>query len=127
MLRYLPLYRDLHLTDHQQAAELIAAEAQEGVDRGHTAFKIKIGRGAMHMPLEAGMQRDIMVIKAVRQAVGSKATLLVDANNGYNLNLTKTVLAETAGARVHWMEEAFHEDRRLYHEAEKYSDAGSGW
>ena len=105
---------DLHLTDHQQAAELIAAEAQEGVDRGHTAFKIKIGRGAMHMPLEAGMQRDIMVIKAVRQAVGSKATLLVDANNGYNLNLTKTVLAETAEARVHWMEEAFHEDGRLY-------------
>jgi L-alanine-DL-glutamate epimerase-like enolase superfamily enzyme len=40
---------DLHLTDLQQAADLIAAEAHEG-DRGHTGFKIKIGRGAMHMP-----------------------------------------------------------------------------
>ena len=105
---------DLHLTDHRQAADLIANQAQQGIDRGHTAFKIKIGRGAMHMALEAGMKRDIMVIKAVRQTVGSLATILLDANNGYNLNLTKTVLAETVDDNIHWMEEAFHEDSRLY-------------
>ena len=105
---------DLHLTDHQEAADLIAAEAQEGIDQGHTTFKIKIGRGAMHMPLESGMQRDVMVIKSVRQTVGTEATILLDANNGYNLNLTKTVLAETVEDQVYWMEEAFHEDGQLY-------------
>ena len=105
---------DLHLTDHQEAADLIAAEAQEGINRGHTTFKIKIGRGAMHMPLESGMQRDVMVIKAVRQTVGTEATILLDANNGYNLNLTKTVLTETAEDQIYWMEEAFHEDGQLY-------------
>ena len=105
---------DLHLTDHYEAADLIAQQAQQGMDKGHTAFKIKIGRGAMHMDLSAGMQRDIMVIKAVRQNVGQSATVLLDANNGYNLNLTKTILAETADDKIHWIEEAFHEDNRLY-------------
>lgn len=105
---------DLHLTDDAAAAALIAEEAQEGWERGHRAFKIKVGRGARHMPLEAGTQRDIAVIKAVRAAVGEEAPLLLDANNGYNLNLTKRVLAETAECRIYWMEEAFHEDRVLY-------------
>jgi len=39
---------------------------------------------------------------------------MLDANNGYNLNLTKQVLAATAAADIYWMEEAFHEDPVLY-------------
>jgi len=105
---------DLHLESNEEAARLIADEAREGVARGHTAFKIKIGRGARHLPLEQGTQRDIMVIQAVRAAVGAQATVLLDANNGYNLNLTKRVLTETADCNIFWMEEAFHEDRILY-------------
>lgn len=105
---------DLELASDQAAAELIAAEAREGLARGHTAFKIKVGRGARHLPLEQGTQRDIAVIHAVREAVGSQATIMIDANNGYNLNLTKRVLAETAACHIFWMEEAFHEDRILY-------------
>ena len=105
---------DLHLTDDNEAAALIASEALEGKARGHTAFKIKVGRGAMHMPLQQGTHRDILVIRAVRNAVGPDATILIDANNGYNLNLTKHVLSETADAKVYWMEEAFHEDASFY-------------
>ena len=105
---------DLHLADDNEAAALIASEALDGKARGHTAFKIKVGRGAMHMPLEQGTHRDILVIRAVRDAVGPDATILIDANNGYNLNLTKQVLGETADAKVYWMEEAFHEDASFY-------------
>ena len=36
------------------------------------------------------------MIRAVREAVGGDCPLMIDANNGYNLNLTKRVLAETA-------------------------------
>jgi L-alanine-DL-glutamate epimerase-like enolase superfamily enzyme len=68
----------------------------------------------MHMDLEAGTRRDILVVRAVREAVGPDAKILLDANNGYNLNLTKRVLGETASAGVYWMEEPFHEDPRLY-------------
>ena len=105
---------DLHLSDDNEAAALIATEALEGKARGHKAYKIKVGRGAMHMPLEQGTHRDILVIRAVRNAVGPEATILIDANNGYNLNLTKQVLSETAEAQVYWMEEAFHEDASFY-------------
>lgn len=105
---------DLALPTDEEAAALIAAEARQGYERGHRAFKIKVGRGARHMPLMAGITRDIAVIHAVRDAVGPEATIMLDANNGYNLNITKQVLAETAACSIFWMEEAFHEDRILY-------------
>ena len=107
-------FDDLHLSDDEEAAALIADEAQAGWDIGHRAFKLKVGRGARWMPPDAGTRRDIAVIRAVRDAIGPEAPLLLDANNGWNLNLTKYVLAETADCRIHWMEEAFHEDSVLY-------------
>ena len=107
-------FDDLQLDSQQSAAELIAAEARAGYERGHRAFKIKVGRGARHMPLEDGTRRDIAIVRAVRAAVGPMAPIMLDANNGYNLNLTKRVLAETADCGILWMEEAFHEDDVLY-------------
>jgi L-alanine-DL-glutamate epimerase-like enolase superfamily enzyme len=66
------------------------------------------------MALEAGTRRDVAIIHAVRAAVGPQSILLLDANNGWNLNLTKRVLAETADCGIHWIEEPFHEDPVLY-------------
>jgi L-alanine-DL-glutamate epimerase-like enolase superfamily enzyme len=105
---------DLSVADDDEAADVIACEALEGAARGHRAFKIKVGRGAIHMPVEAGTRRDIRVIQAVRSAVGPEAPIMIDANNGYNLNLVKRVLGETADAGVYWIEEPFHEDGGLY-------------
>jgi L-rhamnonate dehydratase len=105
---------DTHLPNDREAAELMASEAMEGYNRGHRAFKIKTGRGARWMDLEAGTARDIEVIKAVRNAVGPECPIMIDANNGYNLAITKRVLAETRDVGVYWVEEAFHEDSVLY-------------
>jgi len=113
-------FDDLHLESEQAAAELIAAEARAGYERGHRAFKIKVGRGARHMPLEDGTRRDIAIVRAVRAAVGPAAPIMLDANNGYNLNLTKRVLAETADCNILWMEEAFHEDDVLYRDMREW-------
>ena len=107
-------FDDLHLPSTEAAAELLAAEAREGLAAGHRAFKIKVGRGARHMAVEAGTQRDIAIVRAVREAVGPTCPIMLDANNGYTLNLAKRVLAETAECAVVWLEEAFHEDRVLY-------------
>ncbi len=115
-------FDDLHLDDDAEAAALIADEARFGYDRGHRAFKIKVGRGARHMPLEAGTARDIAIIRAVREAVGPEATVMIDANNGWNLNLTKTILAETADTNLYWVEEAFHEDNVLYEDLQGWLD-----
>lgn len=109
-------FDDLHLSDDAAAADLIAAEAREGFDRGHRAFKIKVGRGARHMPPDAGIRRDIAVVKAVRAAIGPDAPLMLDANNGYTLNLARHVLEVIADCNIYWLEEAFHEDDVLYRE-----------
>jgi L-alanine-DL-glutamate epimerase-like enolase superfamily enzyme len=113
-------FDDLHLASQEEAAALIASEAREGYERGHRAFKIKVGRGARHLPLEEGTQRDIAIIRAVRDAVGPAAPLLIDANNGYNLNLAKRVLSETAACRLYWLEEPFHEDAVLYRDLKEW-------
>jgi L-rhamnonate dehydratase len=116
---------DLHLADDGEAAALIADEARQGYERGHRSFKIKVGRGARHMPVEAGTRRDIAVIQAVRAAVGPECAVMIDANNGYTLNLAKQVLHETADCRLFWLEEAFHEDNILYEDLRTWLTANT--
>ncbi|MCY3832490.1 MAG: mandelate racemase [Chloroflexi bacterium] len=111
---------DLSLDSDEAGAALIAEHARQGYEKNHRAFKIKVGRGARHMPLEAGIKRDIAVIKAVRDAVGAEARIMIDANNGYVLNIAKRVLAETADCNLFWLEEAFHEDPELYDALHKW-------
>lgn len=108
------LIDDLHLSSDDEGAALIASEARFGYENGHRAFKIKVGRGARHMPPEEGNRRDIAVVRAVRAAVGPDPAILMDANNGYTLNIAKQILRETADCNIFWLEEAFHEDDELY-------------
>ncbi len=120
-------FDDLGLAADDEAADLIAAEAREGYARGHRAFKIKVGRGARYLPLDQGTRRDIAIVRAVREAVGPGSSpgsipMMLDANNGYNLNLTKHVLAETADCGIFWMEEPFHEDPLLYEDLRGWLD-----
>ncbi len=115
-------FDDLHLVSDDEAAALIAAEAREGYERGHRAFKIKVGRGARHLPLEAGTRRDIAIVRAVRRAIEPGPSLMLDANDGYNLNLAKRVLAETADCGIFWLEEPFHEDPVLYRDLREWLD-----
>ena len=105
---------DLHLADDDAAGALIADEARAGLARGHRAFKIKVGRGNLHLPTDVGLRRDVAVVHAVRAAVGPAATVLTDANNGFTLNLARDFVLGTATAGVYWLEEAFHEDAILY-------------
>ena len=113
-------FDDLHLDATDEAAALIAQEARDGHARGHRAFKLKVGRGARHLPSEEGTERDIAVIRAVRAAVGPDCPLLLDANNGYTLNLAKYVLQQTEDCGVFWLEEAFHEDPVLYRDLKEW-------
>jgi L-alanine-DL-glutamate epimerase-like enolase superfamily enzyme len=116
-------FDDLHLPDDDAAGALMASEALEGWRRGHRNFKVKVGRGARHMSLEAGTRRDIAVVRAVRKAVGLEGVLMIDANDGYNLNLAKRVLLETAGCHLHWIEEPMHEDPVLYGDLKAWLEA----
>ena len=65
---------------------------------------------------EAGMRRDVVVVQAVRAAVGAEAALLVDANFGYDgrLDLLEEFIRETVGANVFWLEEMVTADLEAY-------------
>lgn len=104
------LYMDDLELDDVDALKLIQGNAQYGLDHGHRNFKMKIGRGARHMPTDKGLARDIAVVNAVRETIGPDGMLLVDVNNGYTLNLAKTFLTETKASKLFFIEEPFHED-----------------
>ncbi|MGO4548303.1 enolase C-terminal domain-like protein [Paenibacillus sp. 2TAB23] len=107
-------FDDLHLTNDKDAVALIQEEAKQGYAKGHRHFKIKVGRGGMHMPLMEGTRRDIAIVEGVREVAGPEGKLMIDANNAYNLNLTKEVLTALSDIDLYWIEEAFHEDDELY-------------
>jgi L-alanine-DL-glutamate epimerase-like enolase superfamily enzyme len=67
----------------EKAAEMVARKASWllGLGGGVRIFKIKIGRLKWMGSFEAALERDIAVVEAVRRAVGSGVTLLVDGNN----------------------------------------------
>jgi L-rhamnonate dehydratase len=99
--------------DDGAAAAMIAAEAMSGYERGHRAFKIKVGRGGRWMSPTAGLDRDVAVVAAVRDAVGPTCPIYTDANNGFTLRTAEEFLERTATYELGWLEEPFHEDAVL--------------
>lgn len=113
-------FDDMHLSDDKDAVALIQEEAKQGYAKGHRHFKIKVGRGGMHMPLMEGTRRDIAIVQGIREVAGPKGKLMIDANNAYNLNLTKEVLTALSDVGLYWIEEAFHEDDQLYRDLKSW-------
>ena len=103
---------DLEATD-EEAVEIFHAEVRSGQEHGYRNFKIKVGRGARWMSTEAGLARDILVVRAVRQAAGPEAKVLIDANMGNTLNTAIALLDACADVGIYWFEEPFAEDAPL--------------
>lgn len=97
----LPEYQD-------RGVARLLEEVEMSLRAGHRAFKIKIGRGAKWMEKEAGFRRDVEVVQAIRKLVGREVLLMVDANNGYDLEGTKRWL-DAVGDELFFIEEMFPE------------------
>ena len=69
---------DLEASD-AEAVRIFHEEVHTGQAFGYRNFKIKIGRGARWMPTQQGLERDVLVIHAVREAAGPDAKILIDA------------------------------------------------
>lgn len=96
----------------------VVEEAEEALKKGYNGVKLKIGRGSKWMERDAGLRRDIEVIKAVRAAVGPKCKLLADANDGYRNDMDRAwrLMTGAADARLYWIEELFPESPENYTE-----------
>jgi L-rhamnonate dehydratase len=103
---------DLELDD-SQAADLLTAEVESGLEHGYRNFKLKVGRGARWMEPAAGLARDALAVRSVRRAAGPQAKVMIDANMGNTLNSAIALLEACADENIHWFEEPFAEDRPL--------------
>jgi D-galactarolactone cycloisomerase len=101
-------FNDLLPQYQQRGVGRLVEEVEESLKTGHRAFKIKVGRGFKWMEKEAGFQRDVEVLKAIRKVVGKEVKLGVDANNGFDLKTTKRWL-DTLGDELYFIEEMFPE------------------
>jgi L-alanine-DL-glutamate epimerase-like enolase superfamily enzyme len=99
-----------------RGAQAVVEEAQEARQKGYRGVKLKLGRGWKWMEKEAGLRRDIEVVKAVRKGVGPQMKVLVDINNGYKNDTEQAwrLLSETAEANLYLLEEPFPESVELY-------------
>jgi len=69
---------------------------------GYTAFKLKIG---------FGRDRDLGNVRALRQALGAKVELMVDANQAFSLDTAIDMARRLEGFELHWLEEPLRADR----------------
>ena len=97
----------------EAAVGIFHEEVRTGQAFGYRNFKIKIGRGARWMPPAQGLDRDVLVIHAVREAAGADAKILIDANMGNTLNTAEEILTRCADVGITWFEEPFAEDPAL--------------
>jgi L-alanine-DL-glutamate epimerase-like enolase superfamily enzyme len=84
-------------------------EIDMGLEAGHRAFKIKIGRGNKWMDRQKGDARDVEVVETIRKHAGDDVLLGVDANNGYDLEGAKRFLDRAGDLDVAFFEEPFPE------------------
>src|SRR5690349_19181182 len=78
------------------APEEVAAQALRWAEDGFTTFKLKLGAESAKTRTEQGFSRtrDVEHVRAVREAVGPEARIRMDANEAWDLETAKRMLAE---------------------------------
>jgi L-alanine-DL-glutamate epimerase-like enolase superfamily enzyme len=78
--------------------------AASAADRGHTAFKLKVG---------FGRETDLSSLTAIRSMLASDHRLMTDANQGWRLDDAQTGIALCTEHSASWIEEPIAADRPL--------------
>ena len=83
----------------------LAAEAQGYLDQGFTAMKQRFAYGPREG--QAGMRRNVELVRTVRNVVGSDVTLAADAYMGWDVPyaIRMVKMLEEAGLNLAWVEE----------------------
>ncbi len=118
-------FSDLWFKD--RGVRAVLEEAEEAVKRGYKGLKFKVGRGWKWMEREAGLRRDVEVLREARAAVGLKIKILADANDGFrdDEDRARRLMQETKEVNLYWMEELFPENEQRYADLRKrMADAG---
>jgi len=101
-------------------------EIDMALKTGHTAVKVKIGRGNKWMKRPEGDARDVEVIRQIRKHAGQDFSIGVDANNGYDLEISKRFLQQVGELNIAFVEEMFPETVEECLELKRFI-AQQGW
>src|SRR5450432_1332092 len=97
----------------------LRVEAQRYKDEGYTAMKLRFGWG----PVDGaeGMQRNIELVRTVREVVGDGVDVMADAYMGWTLDYAKRMLPLLEPFQLRWLEEpVIPDDTRGYKELKSY-------
>jgi len=88
---------------YSQKLEDLAAEAQRYKDEGYSAMKMRFGWG----PIDgaAGMQRNVELVKTVREVIGNEIDLMADAYMGWTLDYARRMVPLLEPYQLRWLEE----------------------
>lgn len=81
----------------------LAAEAIRYKNEGYKAMKLRFGWGPVDGA--AGMQRNVALVRAVREAVGEEIDVMADAYMGWTLDYAKRMLPLLEPFNLRWIEE----------------------
>jgi L-alanine-DL-glutamate epimerase-like enolase superfamily enzyme len=99
--------------------ENMAAEAQRYKADGYKAMKLRFGWGPNDGA--AGMQRNVELVRAVREAAGDEIDVMADAYMGWTLDYAKRMLPLLEPFHLRWLEEpVIPDDVRGYAELRSY-------
>lgn len=117
-------FDDLDPQEAPRGIEVLLEECRADAALGYRDFKLKIGRGNLWLPRDVGDARDIAVTRAVRDAFPD-ARILVDANDGYDLDGFVAYLEAVADVGLYWVEEPFLDDADDLRSLRSWLDAHS--
>ena len=97
----------------------LAAEAKRYKDEGYKAMKFRFGWGPVDGA--AGMQRNLELVRTVRDAVGDEIDVMAEAYMGWTLEYAKRMLPLLEPFGLRWLEEpVIPDDIRGYAELKSY-------
>jgi L-rhamnonate dehydratase len=88
---------------YSQPLESLAAETQKYKDQGFRAMKLRFGYGPADGP--TGMQRNVDLVRTVRETAGDGIDIMADAYMGWNLDYARRMLPLLERFNLRWLEE----------------------
>ena len=88
---------------YSQELNALSAEATKYKDEGYRAMKLRFGWGPVDGA--AGMERNVALVRTVRETVGWEIDIMADAYMGWNLDYAKRMLPLLEKFNLRWLEE----------------------
>lgn len=88
---------------YSQPLAQLAAEAEAYKKQGYRAMKLRFGWGPVDGA--AGMERNLDLVRTVREVVGYETDLMADAYMGWNLDYARRMIPLLEPFRLRWLEE----------------------